>query len=118
MQRNVHLLTSRTSTGRPAANEGTGMQQENEPSPAEPESSTSGTPADEQSVGEQIDSGAFLGWMAQAVNTTMQGMADRLSLEQKQRVAAVHMAKLIMGDGATCGEYLAVASFILGEDET
>lgn len=117
MLRNTHLITSRTSTEQPVETEGTKMDNASGPALDETVNSTNGAPDDSPNEGRvhEIEIPGLFDWMQQAVNTTLQGMADRLSLEHKQRASAVHTAKLILGDESTTGDYLAVAGFILGE---
>jgi hypothetical protein len=62
---------------------------------------------------EEPQSGDFLGWMRGLQARFFQGMADKFEDSEQKRAAAVHTAKLILGDGGTTGEYLVVADYIL-----
>lgn len=113
MQRATHLLTSRTSTGRPAESEGTRMQHENEQAGDATENSTSGT-SDAPENEQVMDLGS---WMKQAVAQSLQGMAEQMTDQDRRRAAVLHTARMIVPD-AKGYDLMAAAQFILGEQET
>jgi hypothetical protein len=129
MQKNLHLLISNPSTAHLAVNAETPTEEGN----AVPENSSDGPLADvprlngkleaqpnyEMSSGEPDEEPAnpLIGFLSGIQQTFLQGLKDKLPQQAQVRAAALHTAGLVLGPGATTGDRIVIAQFMLGLDE-
>jgi hypothetical protein len=130
--RNLHLITYRTSTGRPAESAATPTEEGN----AVNENSSSGQPDDSprlsaveeeprqfsEGVGflgteefTQEQPSPLLGFLAGVQQTFYDGLREKLPELAQVRAAALHTASLVLGPGSSTGDKIVVAQFMLGE---
>lgn len=139
MQKNLHLLTSRMSTGRPAETEGTRMDNENVSGPDATVVSLNGMPdaqpnedmargAEDPITEEDFDEPLMVqpdpvtdtfAWLSSIQERFVKGLQDKLGEDAQRRLSALHAVRLVVGDEVVRqpGNMMALADYILGEDD-
>jgi hypothetical protein len=126
--RNLHLLTYRTSTGRPAENAATPTEEGNDVN----ENSSSGQPDDsprlsaveeeprqfsENVVMAEERPNPLIGFLSGIQQTFLDGLREKLPEQAQIRGAALHTAGLVLGPGSSPMDRIDVARYMLGEDD-